>query len=138
MRPAAGLGDAGSPERDLLRAPRRHRVAVNPQGPAAAFDRLRLFSRWRDEGLFGRINHHLVMADRERVGRAASPTTAVLDSQSIKTRGGSTWYNLNFRTDSETRWLQASLFFLTNSDEHVAETIGWSRHWCTALYDFPT
>src|SRR5215204_5632539 len=24
------------------------------------------FSRWRDEGLFGRINHHLVMADRER------------------------------------------------------------------------
>ena len=26
------------------------------------------FSRWRDEGLFGRINHHLVMADRERVG----------------------------------------------------------------------
>ena len=25
------------------------------------------FSRWRDEGLFGRINHHLVMADRERV-----------------------------------------------------------------------
>src|SRR5215208_8290980 len=31
------------------------------------------FSRWRDEGLFGRINHHLVMADRERVGREASP-----------------------------------------------------------------
>src|SRR4051812_8344955 len=37
------------------------------------------FSRWRDEGLFGRINHHLVMADltthqfsrlpREVVGR---------------------------------------------------------------------
>ncbi len=24
---------------------------------------------WRDTGLFGRINHHLVMADRERVGR---------------------------------------------------------------------
>lgn len=48
------------------------------------------FSRWRDEGLFGRINHHLVMADRERVGRAVSPTAAVLDSQSVKTteRGG--------------------------------------------------
>ncbi len=42
-------------------------------------------SRWRDEGLFGRINHHLVMADRERVGREASPTAAVLDSQSVKT-----------------------------------------------------
>jgi transposase len=43
------------------------------------------FSRWRDEGLFGRINHHLVMADRERGGREASPTAVVLDSQSVKT-----------------------------------------------------
>jgi transposase len=43
------------------------------------------FSRWRDTGLFGRINHHLVMVDRERVGREASPSAAVLDSQSIKT-----------------------------------------------------
>ncbi|MGV7030578.1 IS5 family transposase [Methylobacterium symbioticum] len=43
------------------------------------------FSRWRDTGLFGRINHHLVMADRQRVGREASPSAAVLDSQSVKT-----------------------------------------------------
>jgi transposase len=43
------------------------------------------FSRWRDAGVFLRINHQLVMADRERIGRDASPTAAVLDSQSIKT-----------------------------------------------------
>ncbi|GJE02533.1 IS5 family transposase [Methylobacterium isbiliense] len=43
------------------------------------------FSRWRDQGVFARIIHHLVMADRERTGREASPTAAVLDSQSIKT-----------------------------------------------------
>ena len=43
------------------------------------------FSRWRDEGLFETINHLLVMADRERVGREASPSAAVLDSQSVKT-----------------------------------------------------
>ena len=43
------------------------------------------FSRWRDDGLFGQINHALVIADRERVGREASPTAAVLDSQSVKT-----------------------------------------------------
>ncbi|MFB0493747.1 transposase [Methylobacterium sp. OAE515] len=43
------------------------------------------FSRWRDTGLFCRINHHLVMADRERVGREASPSAAVLDSQTVKT-----------------------------------------------------
>ena len=43
------------------------------------------FARWRDTGLFVRINHHLVMVDRERVGREASPSAAVLDSQSVKT-----------------------------------------------------
>jgi len=43
------------------------------------------FLRFRREGLFETINHHLVMADRERVGRAASPSAAVIDSQSVKT-----------------------------------------------------
>lgn len=45
----------------------------------------RWFSAWRDSGLFETINHALVMADRERAGREASPTGAILDSQSIKT-----------------------------------------------------
>ncbi len=31
------------------------------------------------------INHHLVMLDRERAGREASPSAAVIDSQSVKT-----------------------------------------------------
>lgn len=43
------------------------------------------FSRWRDERVFASINHRLVMADRERVGREASPSAAVIDSQSVKT-----------------------------------------------------
>lgn len=42
------------------------------------------FARWRDEGLFGQINHSLVMANRERAGRKASPTAVMLDSQSVK------------------------------------------------------
>jgi transposase len=45
----------------------------------------RWFSLWRDTGRFETINHLLVMADRERVEREASPTAAVLDSQSVKT-----------------------------------------------------
>ena len=45
----------------------------------------RWFARWRDTGLFETMNHLLVMADRERVGREASPSAAVLDSQSVKT-----------------------------------------------------
>jgi transposase len=45
----------------------------------------RWFALWRDTGLFERMNHLLVMADRERVGREASPSAAVIDSQSVKT-----------------------------------------------------
>jgi transposase len=43
------------------------------------------FSLWRDTGLFETLNHLLVMADRERVGREASPSAVVIDSQSVKT-----------------------------------------------------
>ncbi len=45
----------------------------------------RWFARLRDDGTWETINHHLVMQDRERVGREASPTAAVIDSQSVKT-----------------------------------------------------
>ena len=41
----------------------------------------RWFSLWLDAGLFVTLNHLLVMTDRERVGREASPTAAVLASQ---------------------------------------------------------
>ena len=45
----------------------------------------RWFAAWRDAGVFERINHALVMAERERVGREASPSAAIIDSQSVKT-----------------------------------------------------
>src|SRR4051794_8855073 len=45
----------------------------------------RWFAAWRDRGLFETINHALVTADRERVGREASPSAAIIDSQSVKT-----------------------------------------------------
>src|SRR3954468_10590585 len=43
------------------------------------------FAAWRDSGLFETINHALVMTDRVRVGREASPSAAIIDSQSVKT-----------------------------------------------------
>ena len=43
------------------------------------------FLRFRREGIFETINHHLVMRDREQVGREASPSAAVIDSQNVKT-----------------------------------------------------
>lgn len=38
------------------------------------------FCFFRDTCLFEKINHALVIADRERVGRAASPSAAIIDS----------------------------------------------------------
>ena len=43
------------------------------------------FCVFRDTCLFERINHALVMADRGRDGRDASPSAAIIDSQSVKT-----------------------------------------------------
>ena len=43
------------------------------------------FIRLRDASTWECINHHLVMLDRERTGREASPSAAIIDSQSVKT-----------------------------------------------------
>jgi putative transposase len=45
----------------------------------------RWFLDWTMSGLIDRINHSLVMEDRLRAGREASPTAAIIDSQSVKT-----------------------------------------------------
>lgn len=45
----------------------------------------RWFARFRDECLFEGINHALVALDRQRAGRDASPSAAIIDSQSVKT-----------------------------------------------------
>ncbi len=43
------------------------------------------FVRFRDNGLWESINQHLLMLDREMSGRQASPSIAIVDSQSAKT-----------------------------------------------------
>ena len=60
----------------------------------------RWFARFRDDGTWETVNHRLVMDDRERVGRAASLTAAVLDSQSVKTAeaGGPRGYDAGKRS----------------------------------------
>jgi transposase len=65
----------------------------------------RWFSTWRDTGLFETINHTLVMADRERSGRDASPTGAIIDSQSVKTTesGGPRGYDAGKRVKGRKR-----------------------------------
>ena len=46
------------------------------------------FYRWRDNGLLFVINEALVAASRLIEGRAATPTAAIIDSQSVKTTEG--------------------------------------------------
>ncbi len=43
------------------------------------------FARFRHGCTWDRINHHLVMRNRERVGREASRSAAVMGSKSAKT-----------------------------------------------------
>ena len=57
------------------------------------------YRRFIDEGVWDAIRHHLVMAVREQEGREASPTAAILDSQSVKTTEKAT---VSFRRRAET------------------------------------
>jgi transposase len=40
--------------------------------------------RWQAEGVWERVHHAVLMADRERTGREASPSAAIIDSQSVR------------------------------------------------------
>ena len=84
-RPSPLGGPARDAERHLLRALDRLPVAGAAQGPAAEEARFwDYLSLWDWDGTIERIHHALYVAERERAGRQASPTTAIIDSQTAK------------------------------------------------------
>src|SRR6202035_2552379 len=71
-------------ERPHVYSLHRLSVAGHPERPAAALDVVRLFRPMELGWHPRRLHHELYVKCREAIGREASPTAAVIDSQSVK------------------------------------------------------
>jgi transposase len=97
----------------------------------------RWFAAWRDDGCFERINHALVMADRERVGRDASPTAAIIDSQSAKTTeaGGPRGYDAGKKINDVSAmrsWTRTDAAWCSNCIRRVSKTAMVADRFCVS------
>lgn len=81
------MADASDRGRDPLRAQNGRSLSTSPTRVPALASVHRWFLRLARAGVFERLAHALTMADRERTGREASPTAAVIDAQAARSGG---------------------------------------------------
>src|SRR4030088_1458996 len=81
---------AGGGERPDVHSVDRLSVARDPERPAAEKLVYDYFDLWTYDGTLERIHHVLYEQCRERAQREASPTAAIIDSQTVKSaeKGG--------------------------------------------------
>src|SRR5690242_9492986 len=84
-RAATGNRLARGDQRDALSADHGLPVASAAQEFPPYTTVQRFFYGWRDDGTWRQINHHLLPNARETMGREASPSAGVIDSQSVRT-----------------------------------------------------
>src|SRR5215204_4774560 len=83
-QPAADGGHSAGPERHLLRALDGCQWKALPKDLPPRSTVWEYLDLWDWGGTLGRIHHALYVEVREKVGREASPTTAIIDSQTAK------------------------------------------------------
>jgi hypothetical protein len=66
LRPVSKVEDAGDWQQNLLYPARRYAWSLLPKDFPPWSTTYRWFAQFRDDGIWERINHHLVMLDRER------------------------------------------------------------------------
>jgi len=82
------------------------------------------FYEWRDRGLWSSINHTLLMMVRKAVGREASPSAGIIDSQSLKTTesGGIQGFDAGKKTKGRKRHIVTDTQgFLVGAVVHAAD-----------------